>query len=469
MNKNDIVTLSITAVSNEGYGIGRADNTVVFVPFAAIGDKIEVLIVKVKKNFCFGKILKFIEKSSDRITPDCDVFSRCGGCAYRHISYTAEKQIKRQRVTDCITRIGGLDATVHAVTSNDITDCYRNKSQYPVGKNDFGTVSGFYALHSHRIVECEKCSLTDPVFDEIRVAVLDFANKNHIAPFDEQTHKGVLRHIYIRKATATGEIMVCLIINADEIENEQKLVDLLCSFNKNIRTIAVNINKNRSNVILGQTTRILYGDGYIEDILCGLKFRIGVQSFYQVNRDMAQLLYEKAYELARPENKTVLDLYCGAGTIGLTMAKKAKSVIGVEIVNEAVENARYNAKINGIDNARFICGTASDAAKNLYENGVKADVVIVDPPRKGLDNELIDTISNGFSPERIVYISCDPATFARDLKVFSEYGYTATDVYPFDLFPRTAHIETVVCLSRKDVHERIKFDVNVEELMENSN
>lgn len=448
MNKNQIITLEITAISSDGYGIGRFENTVVFVPFTALGDVCEVLIVKVKKNYCFGKVNRFIKKSDDRICADCDSFSKCGGCAFRHINYTAEKQIKTQRVVDCIKRIGELDATVHPVTSNDITECYRNKSQYPVGQDDFGIISGFYALHSHRIVNSEKCNLTPIEFDEIRQFVLQFAKQNHIKPYDEQKHKGLLRHIYIRQAKVTGEIMVCVVINGDNLPQTQKLIDGLCGLNQNIKTIAVNKNTQKTNVILGDKTDVVFGDGYIVDELCGLKFRIGVHSFYQVNHDMAQMLYEKAFKLALPQGKTVLDLYCGAGTIGLTMANSAKKIIGVEIVAPAVEDAKYNAKLNNITNAQFICGTAADAAKQLYADGESAEIVIVDPPRKGLDADLIDTISNKFAPEKIVYISCDPATFARDLKVFQEFGYNTTDIYPFDLFPRTPHVENV-CLLRK--------------------
>lgn len=449
MKKNDVVTLDITAVSAEGYGIGRVDNTIVFVPFTAPGDRAQVIIVKVKKSFCFGRISKLISRSGDRIEPDCAAFSRCGGCAFRHISYDSERQIKRRRVIDCMTRIAGLDMAVREVESDENTDGYRNKAQYPVGADDFGITSGFYALHSHRIVECERCRLLPERFDKIRAAVLRFMKRSRVKPYNEQNGRGVLRHIYMRASAYSGEIMVCAVINADSLPDEQEFVRAVREADENIGTVALNINKNRSNVILGRQTRVLFGSGYITDRLCGLDFRVGVNSFFQVNRDMAQRLYQKACELARPAGKTVLDLYCGTGTIGLTMASEAKKIIGVEIVEQAVVDARFNAKLNKVSNAEFICDTAANAAKILFESGESADVVIVDPPRKGLDAQLIDTIAGGFAPERVVYISCDPATLARDLKLFSEHGYKAGEVFPFDLFPRTPHVECVCALTRR--------------------
>ena len=465
LKKNDTVTLDITAMSAEGSGIGRVDDTVVFVPFSAVGDRVEALIVKVKKSFCFGKLIRIISPSKDRVDPDCPVFSTCGGCAFRHISYEAELEIKRRRVEDCVRRIGGLAAKVHNVCSDGRTDSYRNKSQYPVGRDEFGALSGFYALHSHRIIECERCRLLPKEFDVIRKCVLDFMKKAKIAPYDEQTGRGVMRHIYLRKSAHTGQIMVCAVINADGLSDEQGLVEAVAAADNSVSTVLLNINKERSNVILGGETRTIFGSGYITDRLCGMDFQIAAGSFFQVNRNMAQLLYEKARSLCEPSGKTVLDLYCGAGTIGLTMAESAKRVIGVEIVPQAVEDAVKNAEQNGIDNAEFICGSAPDAAAALLERGIKADAVIVDPPRKGLTPELIDTIASGFAPERIVYISCDPATLARDLKQFSSLGYSADDVYPFDLFPRTSHVETVCLLSKlHEAKHHINVKVDMDEL-----
>lgn len=448
MKKNDEIKLNITGMTAEGNGVGHCEGMAVFVPNSAVGDVLLVRIVKVLKKYCFGKVLEIITPSADRTEPDCAVFSQCGGCAYRHISYDAEAQIKWQRVADCIERIGGLELKPQPIVTGSQVDNYRNKAQYPVGVGAEPQI-GFYALHSHRIVPCRDCKLQPPQFESVLDCVAEYIKHSSVSIYDEQSGKGLLRHIYIRRAAVTGEIMVCLVVNGTNLPREDELVSSLCNLDSNIKSICINENYDKNNVILGKKVRVLWGEDYITDVLCGVKVRLHPLSFYQVNRDMAQRLYERAAEYAQPQGKTVLDLYCGAGTIGLSMADKAKEIIGVEIVPQAVEDAKVNAEINGITNARFICASAPDAARALASEGVSPDVVILDPPRKGATAELIKTIAEDFAPERVVYVSCDPATLARDLQLFEQSGYKTIEVTPVDLFPRTAHVETVVLFSHK--------------------
>ncbi|MGN0556600.1 MAG: 23S rRNA (uracil(1939)-C(5))-methyltransferase RlmD [Acutalibacteraceae bacterium] len=468
MNKNDRVTLTISAMSADGLGIGRSeDNIAVFVPGAAIGDVVEVIIVKVLKNYCFGKIVSFIEQSGDRTEPDCAVFSRCGGCCYRHIRYDAELKVKQRRVADAIKRIGGLDVEVRAIIGADSRDHYRNKAQFPVGKDKSGKAQcGFYALHSHRIVPCTDCRLQPKEFSDILDETIDFVNECRIPVYDEETHSGILRHIFLRR-TMSGDVAVCLVINADRLpkEMEKAYVDRIRSRFAFVKTVVLNINKKQTGVILGAKNRILYGDGYLTDTICGIRIRISPLSFYQVNRDMAERLYKIAAEAAEARGKTVIDLYCGTGTIGLSMAGIAKEVIGVEIVESAVKDARRNAEQNGINNATFLCADAAEAAKKLGAKGVRPDVVILDPPRKGAEKSLIETIAEQFAAPTVVYISCDPATLARDLAVFDSLGYKTLSVQPVDMFPSTAHVETVVLLSKGEIDsKKIRVEFSLEDM-----
>ncbi len=446
MKKNDIITLSITAMSSEGSGIGRYEGLAVFVPMSAVGDELKVKILKVRSNCAFGKIEELLSPSPSRIEPDCQVFSKCGGCVYRHISYEEELKIKRQRVEDAVKRIGGINMEANPIVSDNNTVGYRNKAQYPVAPD--GSV-GFFANHSHRIIPCDNCGLQPEEFSRIAQIFSYWMYTSGNPPYIEETGKGLVRHLYIRKAMATGEIMVCLVINGDKVVAAKRLVeDLKEELGESLKTVILNINKKKTNVILSDECVNLYGDGYIYDILCGVKIRISPLSFYQVNRNMAEKLYGKAREYAAPKGKTVLDLYCGAGTIGLSMAKEAKSMVGVEIIPEAIEDARFNAGQNGIDNTEFICGDAAEAAKKLAERNINPDVVIVDPPRKGCSEDLLITIAKDFCPDTLVYVSCDPATLARDLKILGTLGYNLKEYTPFDLFPRTSHVECVAQLCR---------------------
>lgn len=445
MQKNQEYILDIEAVSNDGSGIGRVDGMAVFVPLTAVGDRAKVKILKAKKTYAYGKLISLIKPSKNRIDNDCGAFTKCGGCVYRHIIYEAEKAIKQNAVYENIKRIGGVDMKPQPIIC-DIPDRYRNKAQYPISP-DYS--AGFYAFHSHRIIPCEDCLLQPQIFSKITDAVTAWAKEKDISIYNETENAGFLRHIYIRKASKTGEIMVCLVINGDFLPESDDLVEKLKNIcGENLKSVQININKKETNVILGDKCKTVYGEDYITDILCGVKIRLSPLSFYQVNHTMAEKLYEKAREYACPKGKNIMDLYCGAGTIGLSMAKDAKSIIGVEIIPEAIEDAKHNAKINGIENARFICADATAAAKQLEKEGVTCDVVIVDPPRKGCSAEVINTITQSFKPKDVVYVSCDSATLSRDIKLFGENGYALKEYTPCDLFPRTSHVETVALLVR---------------------
>ncbi len=446
MNKNDEIVISIDGYSSTGSGVGHYDGMAVFVPQTAVGDTVKVKILKVKRTYAYGKVEEIITPSENRKTPDCKVFRSCGGCVYRHITYKSECEIKQNKVYDAIRRIGGIDIKPNEIICAENICGYRNKAQYPVSLSGN---AGFYAPHSHRIIESDDCRLQPEVFSHILKVITDWIKENGISVYNEQTYHGLVRHIYLRQAAATNEIMVVIVINGDTLPHSDILIEklkmLLCD---NLKSVQININKRNTNVILGDTCVTLYGEKYITDILCGVKIRISPLSFYQVNRTMAEKLYKKAAEYAMPTGKTVLDLYCGAGTIGLSMAKDAKEIIGVEIIPDAVEDARVNAQINGISNATFICGDAAHAATELSLQKLTPDVVIVDPPRKGCDEALLHTISNDFSPERIVYISCDCATLARDAAILENEGYKLIEYTPVDMFPSTSHVETVALLCR---------------------
>ena len=443
LRKNDEIELEITDFTDDGSGFGKSGSLAVFVPMTAIGDRVKVRILKVKKNYAYGKAVEIIEKSDSRQENDCPVFSRCGGCVYRHITYEAEKEAKYRRVYEAVKRIGGIDLPPRHIISGSCSR-YRNKAQYPVDANGS---AGFYAFHSHRIIPCGDCLLQPEIFTGLLSAAESWIKENSISVYDENTHRGLLRHIYIRQAAATGEIMFTAVINGAQLPCAEKLINSLRrEAGEDLKSVMLNINRERTNVILGEKCVSLYGSGYITDVLCGLKIRLSPLSFYQVNRDMAEKLYCKVAEYAQPAGKNIVDLYCGAGTIGLSMADRAKEIIGVEIVPQAVKDARFNASENGIENARFICADAAEAALELAKEGINPQVVIVDPPRKGLSRELIDTISQQFCPERIVYVSCDAGTLARDIKYFAEKGYKLEEYTPVDMFPRTAHVECVCLL-----------------------
>ncbi len=454
LKKNDIINLNIESCSSNGSGIGKYDGMAIFVPATAPGDEISAHILKAKKNYAFAKVEAVLSPSKDRIAPECPVYLKCGGCVFSHMKYDAEKEIKADHVRECLKRIGGINPEFESIIGGDSEKHYRNKAQYPVAIDNGEIKIGFYSSHSHRVVHCPDCLLQPAEFGGILDVFCDYIKENNVPIYNETVHKGLLRHIYLRKGTASGETMVCAVINGKKLPDEDGLVSRLLEKDNSIKSIIVNSNTEDTNVILGKKCRTLWGDDSITDILCGLKFKISPLSFYQVNRNQAERLYNKAAEYASlTGEETVLDLYCGAGTIGLSMAKNAKEIIGAEIVPEAIEDAKINAEINGIKNARFICGDAAKAAETLEKEGVTPDVIILDPPRKGCSEDMLKTAAR-MQPERIVYVSCDPATLARDCGIFNSLGYTAVKATPVDMFPRTGHVETVVLLSQRRPDEQ---------------
>ena len=450
LKKNEIFETDIIDYTTEGSGVCKIDGMTVFVPSTAVGDRAEVKILKVAKNYAFGKAERILTPSADRIGSDCAVSEKCGGCLFRHISYEAELRYKQKRVYDSLTRIGGIDPDViGGIVGSDKSCHYRNKAQLPVSYDREGRVCvGFYAPRSHRVIPLDGCMLQEEIFTQAARVFVDWADKNRIPPYNETAHKGVLRHLYLRYAEKTDQLMVCVVANAKELRREKELVSELCCALPCLKTVVLNVNTEKTNVITGKACRTLYGDGYITDILCGLRFRISPLSFYQVNRDQAEKLYGIAADYASlGSEETLIDLYCGTGTIGLSMARGIKKLIGVEIIPEAIEDAKRNAAENGIRNAEFICGDACVAAEELRRRSIRPDCVILDPPRKGCDRELISTVAE-MSPKRVVYVSCDPATLARDLAIFTSHGYSTVKAVPVDMFPRTGHVETVCLLSK---------------------
>lgn len=449
IKKNDDIKLKLEAMTSEGSAVGHYNSVAVFVRDAVPGDEIIAHIIKTSKSYCIGIIKEILTPSKSRIESDCSVSKKCGGCSFRNMTYEEELKYKKSRVVDAITRIGHLDVPVNDVISADETEHYRNKAQYPVEICDGELFAGFYAYKSHRIIPCNDCKLQAEDFEICLKAFEKWVEESPITSYNEKTGKGLLRHIYLRKAVATGEIMACAVINGERLPNEQMLIDELSKID-GMKSICVNVNKQNSNVILGDKTRVIWGSETITDILLQKKFVISPNSFYQVNHNQCEKLYSKAIEYAGlTGNEVVVDLYCGAGTIGLTMADKAKQIIGVEIVEQAIENAKRNAEINGIDNAEFYCGDAYALAEKLEERSIKPDVVILDPPRKGCQKELFDVIQR-MSPNRIVYVSCDSATLARDLQILNEKGYVAQQVTPVDMFPRTPHVECVALVIKEN-------------------
>lgn len=459
MKKNDIVEIEITSLSSECSGIGKKDGMVIFVPFSAIGDKLEVKILKVNKTYCYGKIERIITPSPDRVTPDCPVYTKCGGCSLRHISYEAQLRAKEQFVKDAFTRIGGLSPEFLPIIRNTNINSYRNKLQIPIGTDKDGNlIAGFYAFHSHRIVPCEKCLLQPDIFSKITADFLKISTGLNLTAYDETTHKGILRHLYLRKGYYSGETCLCIVV-AKNVPEIKILSDRLLEKYPEIVSSVINVNNRDTNVILGDEEIVLTSKNYICDIMCKIAVNIAPKAFYQVNTPCAEQLYSSACDFAEPKGKTVLDLYCGAGTIGLSMARTAKKIIGVEIVPEAIENAKQNALANGITNCEFICADAAEAARILHSRSLRPDVIMVDPPRKGCGRDACEQIA-AFSAPRIVMVSCNAATAARDCAYFAELGYSTDKCVAVDMFSGTNHVETVVLLSHKkpDGHINVKVE-----------
>lgn len=464
MKKNDIVEIEITALSSECSGIGKKDGMVIFVPFSAIGDKLEVKILKVNKTYCYGKIERIITPSPDRVTPDCPVYTKCGGCSLRHISYEAQLRAKEQFVKDAFTRIGGLSPEFLPIIRNTNINGYRNKLQIPIGTDKDGNlIAGFYAFHSHRIVPCEKCLLQPDIFSKITADFLKISTGLNLTAYDETTHKGILRHLYLRKGYYSGEICLCIVV-AKNVPEIKILSDRLLEKYPEIVSSVINVNNRDTNVILGDEEIVLTSKNYICDIMCKNAVNIAPKAFYQVNTPCAEQLYSSACDFAEPKGKTVLDLYCGAGTIGLSMARTAKKIIGVEIVPEAIENAKQNALANGITNCEFICADAAEAARILHSRSLRPDVIMVDPPRKGCGRDACEQIA-AFSAPRIVMVSCNAATAARDCACFAELGYSTDKCVAVDMFSGTNHVETVVLLSKGEIDsKKVRVEFSLEDM-----
>ena len=459
--KNQEHTVTIEGYGEGGMGVARIDGRVVFVHGALRGEKCRVLILKTLKSVAFAKVLEVLEPSSERITPDCPYFPRCGGCTYRHIRYEEELRLKKQRVQDNLSRIGGSDVTVEEILGARDTLRYRNKAQYPVSKD--GAV-GFYRARTHEVIECEHCLLVKPEADAAAEALREYMQSCRVAGYDEKTGRGLVRHLYIR-SNAAGESLVCVLVNGDKLPKEDRLVTLLRDACPKCTGIVLGTNTKKGNVILGDRYRTLWGSDRLEDTLCGKTFRLSVPSFYQVNRVQAERLYAKAIEFAGlTGQETVLDLYCGAGTITLALSDHAKKVLGAEIVPEAIDDARENAARNGVKNVEFFCGDASDVAKKLARENLRPDVITVDPPRKGLAADVVESIAE-MQPQRVVYVSCDSATMARDVKRLADLGYTAQRACAVDMFPRADHVETVVLLSKGEVDsKKIRVEFSLEDM-----
>ena len=459
--KNQEHTVTIEGYGEGGMGVARIDGRVVFVHGALRGEKCRVLILKTLKSVAFAKVLEVLEPSSERMESDCPYFPRCGGCTYRHIRYEEELRLKKQRVQDNLSRIGGSDVTVEEILGAQDTLRYRNKAQYPVSKD--GAV-GFYRARTHEVIECEHCLLVRPEADAAAEALREYMQSCHVAGYDEKTGRGLIRHLYVR-SNAAGESLICVLVNGDKLPKEDRLVALLRDACPKCTGIVLGTNTKKGNVILGDRYRTLWGSDRLEDTLCGKTFKLSVPSFYQVNRAQAERLYAKTIEFADlTGQETVLDLYCGAGTITLALSDHAKKVLGAEIVPEAIDDARENAARNGVKNAEFFCGDASDVAKKLARENLRPDVITVDPPRKGLAADVVESIAE-MQPGRVVYVSCDSATMARDVKRLADLGYTAQRTCAVDMFPRVDHVETVVLLSKGEVDsKKIRVEFSLEDM-----
>lgn len=447
VEKNKVYEMEISSYGSDGEGVGKVDDFVVFVPYTARGDRILVKIVKVAKHHAFGKLERILQSSPARVEPSCAAFGKCGGCSIMHLNYEEQLWLKREKVSGCLRRIGGCQTPVEPVLGSKNTFHYRNKVQIPVGRRDERIVAGFYAPHSHRIVPHESCVIEPEAVDEIVSCVRTHMERFSIEPYDEKTKRGQMRTIYVRSAKS-GERMVVLVTKTAALPGKERLIEDLKGLG--VVTLVQNIHPQPTNVVLGKEYRVLYGDGFLYDTIGQMRFQISPDAFFQVNARQTERLYETAIALAEiSKEDTVFDLYCGIGTISLYAAKWAKQVVGIELVESAVANAKENARRNQVDNVRFYCGDAGEITGRLQSKGVKADIAIVDPPRKGCSEELLQLLRD-MNPKRVVYVSCNPATLARDVKILMEYGFEVKKVQPVDMFCHSAHVETVALLQRRD-------------------
>lgn len=449
MKKNDVYALQIESLSSDGNGVGRVDGMAVFVPHTAVGDQLDARIVKVGRSHAYGIIERLTTPSPDRIGNDCPAYPKCGGCAFRHLSYEAELRAKFGIVLSTLKRIGGFDIQAGPTLHTGAQERYRNKVQYPVTALDEGLAVGFYAGRSHRVVPATDCLLQPRIVNDIAQSCCHLLAAQGVAAYNERDGSGLLRHLFMRRSDETGDILLCPVLAGDALPDEAGFVSAIRARHPEISTVLLNINKRDTNVILGTRYRALYGDGLLADRLSGVPVRLSPPSFLQVNHAAAELLYKEIARLAAPASGDVLlDLYCGVGTIGLSMAARCKQLIGVEIATGAVEDARQNAADMGIKHAEFIAADAAQAAAQLAAQGRRIDIAVTDPPRKGCDARTLAALVE-MAPRRIAMVSCNPATLARDLRILADAGYSLDEVSPVDMFPRTRHVECVALLSRK--------------------
>lgn len=448
LSKGELYETVVTDYTAEGQGVAHIDGCAVFIPNAIVGERVRVRLDKAKKTWASGKIVEILEKSPHRVNRACPVAKLCGGCNFWHMDYQEELRLKAQRVKTCLNRLAGENLEEVPIAGAETCLGYRNKAQYPVAVKKGRAYAGFFRAGTHDVVENDRCRILPEETDRVKVIVMDHVNQYRISVYDEQTHKGLLRHIYVRRGAVSGQILLCLVVNGGSFPKWEALVQRLKAV-EGFHSLVLAVNRRPGNAVLGDEFITLYGPGCIEDTLCGLTFRLSPRSFYQVNHAQAQRLYELAVsQAAISKADTVLDLYCGVGTITLVMAKAAGRAIGVEVVPQAVEDARENAARNGIQNVEFFCGDAGQAALELEGQGVRPDVIVVDPPRKGLSGDAIEAIAR-MAPRRLVYVSCDPATLARDVALLKERGYALKAAQAADLFPRCAHVESICCLVRE--------------------
>ena len=456
--KNQIYEALITDYTTQGQGIGHIEGVAVFIPNAIAGERVLVRIETVGKTWAAGKITQLLEKSPHRVNRQCPVAKLCGGCDFWHMDYPEETRLKADRVKNCLNRLAGERITEMPILAAPGCQGYRNKAQYPVASRKGRVYAGFFRAGTHEVVENSRCLILPEESDRVKDAVVDYANRYRIPAYDEIAHTGLLRHIYVRRGAVSGQVLVCLVVNGRKLPHVPELLEALKGI-PGFTTLVLSVNTRKGNAVLGEEFITLYGPGSIEDTLCGLNFRLSPRSFYQVNHAQAQRLYQAAIGLADiSKEDLVLDLYCGVGTITLAMAGAAGKVIGVEVVPQAIEDARDNAQRNGIGNAEFFCGDAGTAALALEAQGIRPDVITVDPPRKGLNADTIEAITR-MAPKRLVYVSCDPATLARDVALLKERGFRVEKAMAADLFPRCSHVESIVLLSKlADDHIELEID-----------
>lgn len=450
LKKNGELIVEIISEGYEGEGVAKPDGFPIFVPGALKGEKVKIIIVKLSKNHGFGKLIEVLEPSLERVESVCPIYKRCGGCQLQHMSYEGQLRFKKNRVIDCIERIGKIkDAAIYDTLGMSDPSRYRNKVQLPVGRGKDEPNIGFYAARSHEIINLQQCFIQHQVGDEVVKLTREWMKKYKISSYDEETGLGTIRHVMIRKGFKSGEAMVVLVTSTKELPYKEEFIKLVVEQIPDIKSIVQNINSKKTNVVLGPDNITLWGNDTITDYIGQFKFNISPLSFFQVNPVQTEILYGKALDYAKLSGEeTVFDAYCGTGTISLFLSQKARKVYGVEIIEDAIINARENAKLNGIHNAEFFVGEAENVIPKLIAEGKIADVVVVDPPRKGCDKSLIEAITK-MGPKRVVYVSCDPATLARDLEIFQHLGYKTVEVQPVDMFPQTAHVECVVRIERK--------------------